>query len=453
MDQKVKQIQASLHLKVRQECHCLERNIMQENKQDKYEFISEKIKDKPVNKKKLAYHVCIVVFLAVLFGIVASVTFVLCQPKIDGMLHPQEDPTITIPKDEPEQETETEDPDTETETNEPDSEPQIVYEQLTLDDFQTLQNEMYAIGKQANKFIVAVTGVKSNTDWFNNAYESKGQGSGIIIANSGQELLILTERKVIAGASSVYVTFVNDTSVEASIKKYDGNTGITVLSVPVDEIDNDTMNLISVAVLGNSLAITQGTLALAVGSPLGTNYSILTGNITSSAYSISTIDANYDIFTTDIVGSKNGSGALINLNGEVIGIVTQGYSSEGDQNTLTAISISKLKPLIEMLSNNKDIPYIGLEITTVTNTIAKENDIPKGVYIKDVKMDSPAMAAGLQSGDVITEIDGEAVISVDGYQTKLLSLTPGDVANVTIQRQGNDGYTEIKCPVTVSVLQ
>ena len=200
--------------------------------------------------------------LAVLFGIVASVTFVLCQPKMDDLLHPKEDPTITIPKDEPEQETETEEPDTETETNEPDSEAQIVYEQLTLADFQTLQNEMYAIGKQANKFIVAVTGVKSNTDWFNNAYESKGQGSGIIIANSGQELLILTERKVIAGASSVYVTFVNDTSVEASIKKYDGNTGITVLSVPVDEIDNDTMNLISVAVLGNSLAITVSAIVL-----------------------------------------------------------------------------------------------------------------------------------------------------------------------------------------------
>ena len=74
----------------------------------------------------------------------------------------------------------------------------------------------------------------------------------------------------------------------------------------------------------------------------------------------------------------------------MIGLVTQGYSSEGDQNTLTAISISELKPVIEMLSNNKDIPYIGLEITTVTNTIAKENDIPKGVYIKEVKMDSPA---------------------------------------------------------------
>ena len=80
--------------------------------------------------------------------------------------------------------------------------------------------------------------------------------------------------------------------------------------------------------------------------------------------------------------------------------------------------------------------------------------LPKSARIAaTIPHTAPAMAAGLQSGDVITEIDGEAVISVDGYQTKLLSLTPGDVANVTIQRQGNDGYTEIKCPVTVSVLQ
>ena len=330
---------------------------------------------------------------------------------------------------------------------------QVIYEQLTLEDYQVLQNQLYAIGKQANKFVVGVTGVKSNTDWFNNSYESKGQGSGIIIADNGQELLILTERKVISGASSIYVTFVDDASTEASIKSYDANTGITILSVPVSAIDESTMSAISIAVLGNSLAVTQGTLALAVGSPLGTNYSILTGNITSSAYTISTIDANYAIFTTDIVGTKNGSGALINLNGEVIGLITQGYNSDGDQNTLTALAISDLKPLIEMLSNNMDIPYIGLEITTVTNTIAKENDIPKGVYIKSVKMDSPAMAAGLQSGDIITEVNGETIVSVDGYKTKLLSMAKGDVAEVIVQRQGNNGYKELKCKVKVSVLK
>lgn len=426
---------------------------MQENKQDKYEFISEKIKEKPINKRKILFRMGFTVVMAVVFGIVACFVFTLCQPKMEELLHPKEDPSISIPKDEPEIETETlEQP---TEENEPETEQtqEVIQEKMTLDDYQELQNEMYAIGREANRSVVGVTGVKSNTDWFNNAYESKGQGSGIIIANNGQELLILTERKVIAEAQSIYVTFMNDTSVEASIKKYDGNTGIAVLSVPLSEVDADTMNAITVAVLGNSLGVMQGTLALAVGSPLGTNYSILTGNITSSSYSISTIDANYSIFTTDIVGSKNGSGALINLKGEVIGLITQGYSNDGDQNTLTAISISELKPVIEMLSNNQDIPYIGLEVITVSNTIAKDNDIPKGVYIKGVKMDSPAMAAGLQSGDVITEIDGEAVYSVEGYETKLLSLPPGNEADVTIQRQGNDGYKEIECHVIVDVLQ
>lgn len=427
-----------------------ERNIMQEKKQDKYEFISEKIKEKPINKRKILFFSVFMIGMAVMFGIVASFVFTVCQPKMEEMLHPREDASIFIPKDEPQ--AETEEKSTETEETETEQPPEIIYEELTLADFQQLQSQMYAVGKEANKSIVTVTGVKSNTDWFNNAYESKGQGSGIIIADSGEELLILTEKKVIADVQSVYVTFVNDVSVEAAIKKYDGNTGITVLSVLAEEIDAETKNAISVAVLGNSLGVTQGTLALAVGSPLGTNYSILTGNITSSSNTISTVDANYSIFTTDIVGSKSGSGVLINLKGEVIGFVTQGYSSDGEQNTLTAISISELKPVIEMLSNDKDIPYIGLEIKTVTNTIAKENDIPKGVYIKDVKMDSPAMAAGLQRGDVITEIDGEAVVSADSYETKLLSLIPGNMVAVTVQRQVNDGYTEIECQVNVSVL-
>ncbi len=237
------------------------------------------------------------------------------------------------------------------------------------------------------------------------------------------------------------------------MKKYDGNTGIAVLSVPLDSIDEETMESIAVATLGNSLNVTQGMLVIAVGSPLGTNYSILTGNITSTTNSISTIDNNYTVFTTDIVGSKDGSGALINVYGEVVGLVMQDYSSEGDQNTLTALSISELKTMIEMLSNNQDIPYIGLELSTVTNDIANEYDIPKGAYIKEVVMDSPAMAAGLQSGDVITKMDEETIFTVDGYENKLLTLTPGQQVKIVVERQGTDGYTEITCTVEVSVLQ
>ncbi len=429
---------------------------MQERDNDNFSFINEKIKEKPLNKRRLLLHVGYIAGVAAVFGVVASLVFAFFQPKFSQMLYPEQEPIVTIPKDDIVDTEATEQVSTEA-TEQPETEEPIPPEPeprtFEIADFQNLQNELYAVGREANKFVVTVTGVKSDTDWFNNAYESKGQASGIIIADNGQELLILTERKVISGAQEIFVTFINDVAVEASMKKYDGNTGIAVLSVPRGEVDEETMNAIAVAELGNSLVTPQGMIAIAVGSPLGTTYSILTGSITSTTNSISTVDTNYTVFTTDIVGSTKGSGVLINVSGQVIGLVMQDYSSDGDQNTLTAISISELKTLIEMLSNNQDIPYIGLELTTVTNDIANEYDIPKGAYIKEVKMDSPAMVAGLQKGDVITKMGGEAIFTVDSYESKLLELKPDERVKIVVERQSAGGYKEITCTVDVSVLQ
>ena len=455
---------------------------MQKKDEKDYAFIKEKIKDKPINKKRMVMQLAFTLFLAVLFGLVSGAVFAYVHPRLEQRLYPKEKPVFTLPPDEKEDDSESESTDgTDSEsentdgsdseadsTQNPGTEPpgessngpggeqepiDMIQWQPTLEDYQTFWNQMYAIGAEANRFIVTVTGVQSNIDWFNNPYESKGQASGIIIGSSDQELLILTEKKVLYGAEEIYVTFADDTSVQAAIRKYDGNTGITVLSVPQSAIGEETMAAISTAVLGNSLSVPQGTLVIAVGSPLGTNYSVLTGNITSTTNSISTVDANYNIFTTDIIGSSNGSGALINLKGEVIGLVMQDYSSAGDENTLTAVSISDLKTVIQKLSNNQEIPYIGLGITTVTSAIEKEYEIPKGVYIKEVKLDSPAMAAGLQSGDVIVEIGGTVVLTEEAYEKKLLELNPGDVAGVIIKRQGNDGYVNIRCDVEISSLK
>ena len=420
---------------------------MQQKDNDQFSFINEKIKEKPVNKKRLLMQAGFIALMAVVFGIIASLVFAYFQPKFESLFYPEEEPVVTIPQDSVAVTELTEE--TETSEEPPLQQPQ----ELEIADVQNVQNKLYAVGREANRFVVTVTGVKSDTDWFNNSYESRGQASGIIIADSGQELLILTERKVISDAQEVYVTFINDVTVEASMKHYDGNTGIAVLSVPRSEVDEDTMNAISVAKLGNSLTTMQGTMVIAVGSPLGTNYSILTGNITSTNNVISTIDNNYTVFTTDIVGSSSGSGVIINVNGEVIGLVMQDYGNEEDQTTLTALSISELKQLIEKLSNNQDIPYIGLGLTTVSAATAKEYDIPKGAYIKEVKMDSPALAAGLQSGDVITEMDGEAVYTVDSYESKLLALKPGDEVEIVVQRQGAEKYEEITCTVQVGVLK
>lgn len=435
----------------------------QEKEEEEFPFIKEKIKEKPINKKRLLRHGAYTVGFAVLFGAVACLVFTLLLPIMERWFYPQSDPVMTIPRDEwdteqqamsSEQLLETEDtalPEPETEAA-PTIQETIITKELELSDYQKLQNKIYAIGQEANCSVVTVTGIVSNTDWYNNAYESSGQSSGIIIGDNGSELLILTEHKVVTTVEEIRVTFIDDTTVRAYLKKFDGNTGIAVLAVNLKLLDEVTMGRISYAVLGNSRSVAQGNVAIAIGSPLGTNYSIGTGNITSVGNVIQTVDATYSIFTTDIVGSSNSSGVLLNLEGEVVGLVMQDYSGNADGNTLTAISISELKTVIEMLSNGKDIPYLGLKVVTVTDRIATDYDIPRGVYIREVLLDSPALEAGLQSGDVIVEIDGEEMSDVDTYEEKVLASEPGKIINITVNRQGMNEYIQVVCSVTAGIL-
>ena len=427
----------------------------QERNEQEFDFIKEKIKSKPVNKRRLLLYLCGYVFAAVLFGVIVCVTFVALQPHITSWLYP-DDSSITIPMDdmpdasEGEQESEKleEEP-----VQEPQNQTVYVQEQLDVQGYQELQKQLYAIGKQANKAVVTVTGVTSGVDWFNTTYESENQASGVIIANNGQEFLILTEKKVITDAQSINITFIDGQTVPATLRKYHGNTGIAIVSVPITSVSENTMNQIAVATLGNSLVLGQGTTVLAIGSPLGTNYSILCGTITSAQNKVTTIDNNYTVFTTDMVGSENGSGLLINLSGEVVGILMQDYNNAGSRNTITAFSISELKKVIEDLSNNQDIPYAGLKISTVTNAIAERYGLPKGVYIKEVIMDSPAMAAGLQVADVIVKMNGNYVESAEQYNEKLMQLHPGDTVTFTVKRQNGEEYIELECATVVGVLQ
>ena len=422
------------------------------DKQEKedFAFIKEKIKQKPVNKKRLFRQGMYTVGFAVLFGAVSCFVFVLLYPVVEEWLHPRQDPFISIPEDEmgTEELFGTEDISTEEKEavlDPPEAElPPVVVKELELADYQSLQNKIYAIGKEANCSVVTVTGVVSDTDWYNNLYEINGQASGIIIGDNGSELLVLTEHKLVMAATQIQVTFIDEITVNAALKKYDGNTGIAILSVPLQSIGEDTKNRIDYAKLGNSLTVEQGNIAIAIGSPLGTNYSIGTGNITSVGNVIQTADATYTVFTTDIAGNSNSSGALLNLNGEIVGLVMQDYNENLDNNTLTAISISELKKIIEMLSNGRDIPYLGLKVLAVTEEIAKENDIAQGIYIKEVMLESPAFEAGLQSGDVIVKMGGEEIYTVPTYESKVLELEPEEPIEIVVSRQGMDEHLRLK---------
>lgn len=503
-----------------------ERNQKNEEQNQEFSFINEKIKEKPVNKRKLAHKIAWVAFCGILFGLVSCITFVAAKPKLEKLMEPEPDHTVTFPPDQREEENNglaegdgnvssstaanfvagglqgtegiTGEPgnsnpsdgsgqpgtgDGQGGTNQPGTagepgnsdlpdgsgqpgtgdgqgtaeEPETVYieKELEIEDYQILQNKLYAIGKKGNRSVVTVTGVTSNMDWFDSAYESENQASGLIIANNGQELLILTEKKVITNAEAIEITFINDEIAPGVLKKYDGNTGIAIISVALADISEETLGKIDVAVLGNSLAITQGTVVIAIGSPLGVTYSILCGTITSSSNTVSVWDSSYTIFTTDIMGSTKGSGVLVNLNGEVVGLVMQGYSSEGDQNTLTALSISQLKGIIGDLSNGRAIPYLGVKVSTVTDEIARDFGLPKGVYIKSVETDipSPAMDVGLQEADVIIAMDGEEVLTVEEYTKRLQALEPEQQLKLTVMRQNGNEYIELEFNATVGVLQ
>ena len=420
--------------------------VMSDKQQPKNAFVREQIKDKPKNYKRMWVRLGESAACGGVFALAVCLVLLFMIP----VLRQEEGPVPDTGAQDSQQASveETEQGSEEKEETQTPEERQP----MTLDDYQQIQTELYTIGNTANKSIVTITGVVSDTDWFNNSYEREGQGCGTIIGESGGKLWILTEKKTIKDAAKIKVTFVNDAVAEAKLVRYDGNTGLAALTVDLEDLETSTQNAITVMKTAGSNTIHKGSIVIALGSPLGTNYSILTGTITATNNEISTPDNNYSVYTTDIVASENGSGVLINMDGELVGVVMQSYSA-ASANTLTAVEISELMPVIDLLFADKEVPYFGVHISTVTQHIAQKYDIPKGVYIKKVEMDSPAMDAGLQSGDVIRSVAGQEVASAEQFREVLLQLTPKETYSVTVMREGTRGYKNITCKLKAGVLQ
>ena len=421
---------------------------MEDKQLQKNEFVREKIKDKPKNYKRLWIKLLTAAGCGIVFALTAVLVMLFMLPTLRGKM--QENMPQTQLRDS--QTDDTQDTPAETRSEEDTQETQTQNKEFTIDDYQKIQTQLYAIGNLANKSIVTITSVVSDTDWFNNSYEREGQGSGTIIGDEDGKLLILTERRIIKDASKISVTFIDDTVAPAELIKYDGNTGLAVLEVEKTKMESSTLSVIGVMSMGNSNSVHKGSIVIALGSPLGTNYSILTGSITSTSNEISTEDCNYSVYTTDIVANKNGSGILINTDGEMIGVVMQNYSA-ASTGALTAVDANELKEIIALLSDSKDVPYLGVHISTVTEKIANTYGIPKGVYIKEVEMDSPAMNAGLQSGDVILKIDDQDITTADSYTEAVLGLTLKETYSVVFMREGSNGYKELTCDIEAGILK
>ena len=418
------------------------------------DFLREKIKQKPVNKKKLLRRTLITVAMAVVFGLVACFTFLILEPVISNRLYPEEEAQeVQFPEETVTEEMKPEDMLVQDEVPEETVQMELEDEQIeellsqvqfNLEDYQALYAELAQLASEASRSVVTVTGVTSDVDWFNNTYENMASASGVIVANNGKSILVLVSAETLHSADSIIVTFCDQAQAEAEVVQRDQTTGLAILSVPLLSISEETMDVIDIATLGSSNNNNLlGTPVIALGSPMGTSGSVCYGVITSTGTVIDQPDSAYKMIMTDIYGSHNATGVFVNLKGMVIGIIDNANTSNDMGNLLTAYGISELKKTIEKMSNDQELAYMGVHGADVPQEAIEELDIPAGAYIKEIEMDSPAMAAGIQSGDVITQVNEEPITTYGELLNMLNNAEPEEIMTITLARQGREMSVEV----------
>ncbi|MCM1104307.1 MAG: S1C family serine protease [Clostridium sp.] len=433
--------------------------------EDSFQFVKEKIKERPINKKKLLRRTIITAVMALVFGLVACVTFFALEPIISNWLYPEKEPeVVTFPEEQEETmpedmaQTDNDLPGAETEEEPEPAPPQkvTVYEkvELTAQDYAKLYTELAAVAQKMQESMVIVSGVTADTDWFNDVYEDEAQSSGLIVADNGIDLLILATESKIRDYQQVMITFHDGTVAEAVRKQTDPNTGLCILAVKLANMSAETRASAKPAVLGSSNSLTLlGSPIIAVGSPTGSAGSVCYGMITSNSSSVKLVDVNYRLLTTDIYGNAGATGVLINFSGQVVGIIDNTYNASDMRNQISAIGITELKQTIEAMSNEKERASIGIHGVDITAALSESLQMPRGVCVQSFEMGSPAMICGIQGNDIITGIGVSVINSMGDLTRALYQYAPGDVVTVTLQRKAQETYRTMEVEVTLGVLE
>ena len=317
---------------------------------------------------------------------------------------------------------------------------------------------------------VASTAVYQTPDfgfgWFfgggSQSYEVPSSGSGIIIGENNTELLIVTNNHVVQDTVSLKITFVDDTAVDAAVKGTDPDTDLAVISVPLDQIPQETKEKIAVARLGDSDGLKVGQGVIAIGNALGYGQSVTVGYVSALNREIKTSDGNTRVLlqTDAAINPGNSGGALLNMKGEVIGINAAKYSSTEVEGIGYAIPVSGVQDILDELMNRKTRSevaeekrgYLGIQGTTVDEDAAAAFGMPKGVYVYKILKDGAAADSQLREKDIITKLDGMTVKSMQELQKFLKGYEAGETIELLVQRQEDGQYKEIQIPVTLTGL-
>ena len=416
--------------------------------EDKDKFITEKI----IKKDKSRYiNLMKLLLSAVVFGVVAMATALFTRPGLEKFIvkSTTEKETISIEKDTTVFQNSTEVIGTEdTEAFKNIAESIIDEHSYDEEDVKAMYKVLANLTNDLDSCVTAIHSIKNEKDWFDNLIESGHYYSGLVIAKTENEVLVLCPVQAIDAADTINVSFKNNYSKQATVKSADGHIGLAILSVDTSDADSGIKEGIEVIALGNSYLVSRGDIALAIGSPTGFNYSTGYGWVSYISKDVSIVDSSAMFMHTSLALDNAKGSFLVNTSGELIGIATSAYPSESS--TGVAIGISDLKARLEYMINAMPAAYIGIKPIDI-NAKAKESGVSEGIYVTEVVADSPAYISGIQVGDVISEIDGIKVSSTAAYKEVIDKLTVGKEINIKLYRDnGKNEYSQLDINLTVA---
>ena len=333
---------------------------------------------------------------------------------------------------------------------------------LTTSSSSTGTSDIASIAKNAMPSIVSITNmsVQEVQSFFGGTQqqESTSVGSGIIIGQTDSELLILTNNHVVEGNEKLTVSFVDNESVEANVKGTDSTKDLAVVAVKISDVKDSTMDEIAVATMGDSSKLEVGEQVVAIGNALGYGQSVTSGIVSATERTLDGYEGGTLIQTDAAINPGNSGGALLNSNGEVIGINTAKVATDSVEGMGYAIPISDASDTIQNLMNQEtktkvseaEQGYLGIQGVDVSDESAKMYNMPTGVYISDVVKNGGAQQAGLTKGSVITGLEGTTISDMNSLKEQLQYYRVGEKVKVTVQVPGNNGeYTEKTVEVTL----
>lgn len=465
-----------------------------EKKEQEYQFINEKIVSKRKSRwKKRLLSIVFTIVLAVIFGLTAQLTFLLAGEPLKRLLGieesgrqevnlPQPTPTgrptpsptpggpsaspkpltpkptlelTGVPSAPPEHLT----PKPTPEQPKPTGISPIPPENLTpeptkeaentADSYISLYEKITELAEEAMKSLVTIEAVEVGVDWFQETYETRTGMTGLILANDGIDLLILTEGEKLAPADLIEV-HLGDGSVPGRVFSADANYGLAVVAVALESIPAEVLEEIEIGKIAPESQIRIGSPVVALGAPNGYDGSMEFGMVTSVGSSVPVTDGQVSYFTTNLTDHKQGYGFLINLNGEVLGMLTHTHKINVNDGVSSAVSLDALRGVIVKLLNASGMAYFGIQGEDLPEALQKASGIKHGVYVRSVENASPALAAGIKTGDVLIQADGNELFGIRDFTKVLLAAKEREILKVKLLRTTGEGIRELTIDVILT---